>query len=393
MKPWERQCHAPVTVACRSTHGQGAPDRMAVRMRDVAERAGVSPRTVSNVVNGYVHVSPAMRAKVQAAIDELGYEINTAARSLKSGRTGMIALVVPHLHSSYFAELADAVVRAADRRKLTVLIEVTEGIRERELKVLSGGRTHLTDGALMSPLLLTSDPDLPPRHRFPLVLLGESPLGAMFDHVGIDNVAASQVAVEHLLDRGRRRIVAVGLNDERAASAPRHEGYLAAHRAHGVPALPGIAVENWERPSGAHAVETLLVEYSRGDRLPDAIFAFNDTLALGALRALLHHGVRVPSDIAVASIDDISEAAYATPSLTSIAPDLDALAEEALTLLDDQIAHRSSGEHPRQVWAPFELAVRESTGWGGGPTSALESGARDALDDLPLEEQEQQYQG
>src|SRR3712207_9459800 len=103
---------------------------MAVRMRDVADLAGVSPRTVSNVVNGFPHVSPATRQRVQSAVDQLGYEVNAAARSLRSGRTGMIALVVAELHSPYLAELADAVVRAAARRSLTVLIEVTEGRRD-----------------------------------------------------------------------------------------------------------------------------------------------------------------------------------------------------------------------------------------------------------------------
>jgi LacI family repressor for deo operon, udp, cdd, tsx, nupC, and nupG len=337
---------------------------MAVRMREVAERAGVSPRTVSNVVNGYVYVSPTTRAKVQRALDELGYQMNTAARSLKSGRSGMIALVVPDLHSSYFAELAHAVVRAADRRKLTVLIEVTDGVRERELKVLSGGRTHLTDGTLMSPVALTSDESLPLRPNFPLVLLGESRLGTMLPHVGIDNVAAAKVAVEHLLQQGRRRIVPIGLNNDLPASAPRYEGYLAAHEDRGVAPLPGIRVDSWDRQLGAQAVEVLLQRATHADRMPDAIFAFNDTLALGALRALLQHGVRVPSDIAVASIDDINEAAYATPSLTSIAPDLDALAEEALSLLGKQMAHKSTDQSPRQVWIPFELVVRESTGQG-----------------------------
>src|SRR4051794_15235865 len=164
-------------------------------MRDVADRAGVSARTVSNVVNGFQHVSPGTRRRVQAALDELGYEMNAAARSLKSGRTGMIALVVSELHSPYFSELADAVVRAADRRDLTVLIEVTEGLRERELKVLAGGRKHLTDGALLSAVALTDEPGLQLRRDFPLVLLGESRLGDKLDHVGIDNVAAVQAAV------------------------------------------------------------------------------------------------------------------------------------------------------------------------------------------------------
>jgi DNA-binding LacI/PurR family transcriptional regulator len=214
----------------------------------------------------------------------------------------------------------------------------------------------------MSPLSLTPDPNLPLRGDFPLVLLGESRLGEMFDHVGIDNVAAATVAVEHLLGQGRRRIVAIGVDDDRPASAPRLEGYLAAHRAHGVAPLPGIRVDGWERQGGAHAVDELLGQARPAEDMPDAIFAFNDTLALGAMRALLQHGVRVPEDVAVASIDDIDEAAYTTPSLTSIAPNLDVLAEEALSLLEWQMTRKRTGSPARQVWVPFELAVRESTG-------------------------------
>lgn len=365
---------------------------MAVTMRDVAQRAGVSPRTVSNVVNGYIHVSPAMRAKVQQALDDLGYEVNSAARTLRSGRTGMIALVVPHLHSSYFAELAEAVVKAADRRRLTVLIEVTEGLPERELQVLAGGRrTHLTDGTLMSPLALTADPVPAIRPGRPLVMLGESRLGASFDHVGIDNVAAATLAVRHLLQRGRRRVVPLGIADHLPASALRHEGYLAAHRELGVIPMPGVRVDNWERQMGAQAIERIV----RAAPLPDAIFAFNDTLALGALRALLQHGVQVPSEVAVASIDDINEARYATPSLTSIAPALDTLAARALDLLAKQLEQPSTGRArtPEQVWVPFSLAVRESTVSEEGRVSPLKPGSGDAFDDVALEEQEQKHQG
>ena len=335
---------------------------MAVRMRDVAELAGVSPRTVSNVVNGYEHVSPAMRARVQQALDELGYEMNAAARSLKSGRTGMIALVVPELHSPYFAELADAVVRAADRRRLTVLIEVTEGMRERELKVLSGGRKQLTDGALLSPVGLTSEPDLQLRRDFPLVLLGESRLGDLFDHVGLDNAAATRAAVRHLLDIGRTRVSALGTDTLLPAAVMRQRAFEEAMDEAGVRPHGTLRTVSWERHAGAAAVDALVAS---GEQLPDAIFAFNDTLAIGALRALLRHGISVPGDIAVAGIDDVDEAAYATPSLTSIAPDLKALAEGALALLAEQMgATRGGGTPPapRQEWVPFRLVVRESTG-------------------------------
>src|SRR4051794_6305105 len=231
---------------------------MAVRMQDVAERAGVSLRTVSNVVNDYVHVSPATREKVKRALDDLGYEVNWAARRLRSGRTGLVALVVPNLQSPYFAKLADAVVKAADRRGQALLVEVSQGDPERELKILSGGRNQLRDGTLMSPYALTAAMDLPAFHRFPLVMLGESTLGSVFDHVGIDNVAAAQIAVEHLFDQGRRRVAAVGLSDRPPAAAPRLEGYLAAHSARGLEPLPPVLVQDWTYASGARAVAEVL---------------------------------------------------------------------------------------------------------------------------------------
>lgn len=333
---------------------------MAVRMRDVAERAGVSPRTVSNVVNGFRHVSPETRQRVQSALDELGYEVNAAARSLRSGRTGMIALVVAELHSPYFAELADAVVRAAARRGLTVLIEVTEGRRDRELQVLKGGRKHLTDGVLMSPVALTEEPGVGFRRDFPVVMLGESRLGDTYDHVGIDNTAATHAVMEHLISTGKRRIAALGSHDLLPGSVLRRDGYLAALDRAGLPPYAVIQTPDWDRHSGAEAVERLV---GSGEPLPDAIFAFNDTLAIGALRALLHHRIAVPSQVAVASIDDIDEAGYVTPSLTTVSPDLSELAERALGLLEDQMtANRNAAPRPpRQVWSPFRLVVREST--------------------------------
>jgi len=205
--------------------------------------------------------------------------------------------------------------------------------------------------------------DLPAFHRLALVMLGESSLGATFDHVGIDNVAAATVAVEHLLDQGRRRIAAVGLTDRPPAAAPRHEGYLAAHRARGTEPLPAVRVEDWRMPSGAAAVEEVLRMRDRSGRAPDAIFAFNDTLALGALRGLQRLGVLVPDDIAVIGMDDISEAAYATPTLSSVATDLDALAEEALSLLERQLAEGADRgrRRPLHVDVPFTLIPRESS--------------------------------
>jgi DNA-binding LacI/PurR family transcriptional regulator len=327
----------------------------------VAGVAGVSTRTVSNVVNGSLHVSDTTRKRVQQALDDLGYEVNAAARSLKSGRTGMIALVIAELHSPYYAEMADAVVRAADRRDLTVLIEVTEGLAERELKVLSGGRKHLTDGALLSPVALTADDGLRPRRDVPVVLLGESNLGESFDHVGIDNAAATRTVVEHLLATGRSRIAAIGAQPSIPAAVIRLQAFEAALAEAGVRPHAVVETATWERRAGAGAVDHLL-RSSAG--LPDAIFGFNDTVALGALRALRERGIDVPTTMAVAGIDDVDEASFSSPSLTTVAPDLAMLAERALDLLVDQMVRRGDpapDRTPRQEWVPFRLVVREST--------------------------------
>ncbi len=127
---------------------------MAVRLRDVAARAGVSVKTVSNVVNGYVHVSPPTRARVEAAVAELGYRPNLSARSLRGGRSGIIAIAVPELGVPYFAELVQCVVKAASARGFTVLIDQTDAVPDRERLVLEGIRQHLIDGVIFNPLAL-----------------------------------------------------------------------------------------------------------------------------------------------------------------------------------------------------------------------------------------------
>ena len=333
---------------------------MPVRMRDVAMRAGVSVRTVSNVVSGYVHVSAATRERVQQALDDLGYEMNVAAKSLKSGRTGIIALVLPDLETPYFAELAHAVVRAAARRHWTVLIEITGGSRERELKVITGGRTHLTDGVLLSPISLTAEPVLQRRPDMPLVLLGEHELDAHFDHVGIDNVAAARAAVGHLLDLGRRRIVALGVAEALPAAGPRLQGYLDAHAERGLKPLKRFRVPApiWSRPAGAAGIDRAL---AAAGPPPDAVFAFNDTLALGAMRAVLRRGLRIPEDVAIVGIDDVAEAEFTTPPLSSISPDLDEIARCALELLDEQMTADTRGRPNREVLTGYRLVAREST--------------------------------
>ncbi|MGA8980471.1 MAG: LacI family DNA-binding transcriptional regulator [Pedococcus sp.] len=335
-----------------------------VGLREVAQRAGVSAKTVSNVVNDYVHVSPATRDKVQRAIEELHYRPNLTARSLRSGRSGLIALAVPEIDFPYFAELANHVVRAAEVLGWTVLIDQTDGQAAREELVLGGIRNHLIDGVIFSPLASGRSALRDRTDTVPMVLLGERISGGSTDHVGIDNVGAAQAAVLHLAALGRTRIAAIGIQRKRGTgtSQLRAKGYRSGLRAAGLALDESLVMmaDSYHRADGHEAMLRLL---DRPDP-PDAVFCFNDLLALGALHALRERGLDVPGDVAVVGFDDIEECSYSSPTLTTIAPDKARIAQLAVELLARRMTQEGA-EPPTDAKAPYELVVRESTGGPG----------------------------
>lgn len=333
---------------------------MAVTMREVAERAGVSVKTVSNVLSGHPHVRPATSARVLAAVDELGYRLNVAARSLRSGRTRMLMLAVPELSLPYFAELADAVITAARGHGYTVLVNCTDARREAELEVLSGRHLQQVDGVLFSPLALgpgdAGQLDVP----FPMVLLGERILHGPVDHVTMANVDAARAATEHLLQRGRRSIACVGTvpGQGLGSAALRTQGYLEALAAAGIETKDQLLVDvgPWHRAEGASAVHRLV---DAGVTF-DAIFALNDALAVGALFALRRRGLRVPDDVAVIGFDNVDEVRYGTPTLSTVDPGRDEIARAAVNLLVRRLEGQE-GAAPVEQTAGFRIVAREST--------------------------------
>ncbi|GAA1567941.1 MULTISPECIES: LacI family DNA-binding transcriptional regulator [Kribbella] len=325
---------------------------MAVSMSDVARHAGVSQRTVSNVVNNYVHVSPATRARVQASLDALGYRPNTAARRLRTGRTGTVTLAVPSFRERYFADLAEAVVGAARDRGTTVLVETTGGHRDTELALLRGGGDVLTDGVIMSAVALGRDDQ---RGAHPVVLIGDREPGSTIDHVGIKNREAAQAAVTHLLETGRRRILLLGANHGPKRSYQlRRQGYQAALKKHGTALDPDLLVACDWTTTAAAATITRTFEHLR----PDGIFAMNDSAALGVLQALHRGGVDVPKDVSVVGFDDIVESSLSTPTLSTVAPLLGDIAASALDLLAEQV---DEDHVPQHRMAGYELRIRESS--------------------------------
>lgn len=330
-------------------------------LRDVALRAGVSVRTVSNVVNDYVYVAEQTRTRVQAAIDELGYRPNLLARNLKTGRSRMLALVVPELDVPYFAELARLIIHEARTAGYTVLIDQTDGDERRERELITEDARGVSfDGVIVSPLSLTEGELESRRTTAPILLLGERLFAAGVDHVAIDNVRAAREATTHLFSLGRRRIAAIGLQHDSTGTAKlRTVGYREAFAEAGIEVDEDLLVEvrDYHRADGAAAMQRLLDLAAP----PDAVFCFSDLLALGAQRVALSRGLAVPGDVAIVGFDDIEDGRYATPTLTTIAPDKAEIARAAVR----QVLSRIDAAHPAaptvQIEAPFRLIVREST--------------------------------
>jgi DNA-binding LacI/PurR family transcriptional regulator len=335
---------------------------MAITMHDVARVAGVSIKTVSNVVNDYQYIRPETRQRVQTAIDELGYRPNLSARGLRSGRTGVISLIIPDLRNAYFAELAVAVMRAAEAKKLAVIIEQSGDSRETELELLRGPRVQMVDGILYSVLALGEDDahlleDIPT----PMVLLGERIFHGPTDHVTMQNSEGARAATAHLLSLGRRRILALGAHrgEVIGSAGLRLDGYAEALAAAGVPFRDELVVEvgGWFRSGGAEAMRGML----RSGIQFDGVVAFNDSLALGAMRVMQEAGLQIPRDVSVIGFDDIDETQYTLPTLSTINPGKDEIAEVAVRFLLERISNPGVAIAPREHLASFSLVQRESS--------------------------------
>ncbi len=329
-------------------------------MKDVAALAGVSPKTVSNVVTGTVAVREETRRRVESAMVELDFVPNLNARGLRKGRSGIIAVALPDLATAFSAELMHRIVDAAHDRGLAVQIEETATDPERERELVSRARAHLVDGLILNPIRL-EDSVLKYADRLPpLVVLGEVEQNRA-DHVRIDSRRAAAEVTRHVLSRGATRIAVIGADDDPSVATAtgrlRLEGVHDALREVGIDRDRALEINPmpWAMTGGADGVATL---FRRGVAF-DAIIAFTDSLALGALHALHDRGVSVPGDVIVTGFDDVEFSRYTSPSLTTIAFDRRAFADAALTLLESRMDDRSAP--PRALTLSHHLLERDST--------------------------------
>ncbi len=206
-----------------------------VTMREVAKAAGVSIKTVSNVVNDYEFVSQATRDKVNKAIAELGYTLNVSARNLRRGQTGIIGLAIPDLQMPYFAQLSSLVIEEAKKLGLRVIVEPTQYSREGELEALHGSQQTMIDGLIYSPLELDQDDVEQLNVDYPLVLVGERIFTDQVDHIATENVEGAKRATQYLLQTGCK---------------PRGRGRRASGRKSAPPRCATKAIlRRWRRPA------------------------------------------------------------------------------------------------------------------------------------------------
>ncbi len=325
---------------------------------DVARAAGVSPMTVSNVINGHPHVREATRARVLAAMADLDYRVNVAARNLRRGRTGVIGLAVPEIHRPYFAQFASAVIDAAQRRDLRVSVEQTGATRESELAVLGLSRNREYDGLILSTVGMGAADAERLRVPYPVVILGERIFNGPVGHVAMPNVDGARAAVRHLADRGCRRIAMLtgAETAEVNVSQLRLTGYRLALESAGLPYDPAL-VQRMDAMSMEAAAGRVRAMVAGGLDF-DGLFCLTDTAAIGALRGLADAGVRVPSQVKVIGFDNIDEGRFLVPSLSTVDPDHAAMAERAVALLSRRI---DGDGGPEEFVSGFSVIAREST--------------------------------
>ncbi len=345
---------------------------MRVTIREVAREAGVSVATVSRVLNDSGPASAETVRRIREVAARLRYTPNEAARSLIRSRTQTIGVLLPDLHGAFFSEVIRGVDQRARQAGFHLLVSSFHD-DPREMEAALHAMRGRVDGlVVMAPDVATRALLAELSNELVAVLLNPPTADGSCSSVHVDNVGGARAMVRHLVRLGRRRIAMITGEERNHDARERRRGYRAALRAARLPVLPELeAAGDFTEPSGYAAAQALLALRKR----PDAIFAANDAMAVGALSALRDAGVRVPEDVALVGFDDIPIARDLTPPLTSVHVDMEALGRRATELAlaaigapDDKSAPRSPPPRSRrrEEVVPTTLVVRSSCGAGEG---------------------------
>jgi LacI family transcriptional regulator len=327
-------------------------------IKDVANRAEVSITTVSHVINKTRFVSQELVQRVQAAMEELNYQPNTLARSLRMGETKTIGLIVPDNSNPFFAEVSRIIEDISFEKGYGVFLCNSDGILEKEAAYIRMLIAKQVDGIIFIAAENTQENLTDLTHRnFHVVVVDRDLPDSTIDVVLVNNELGGCEAVNYLLNLGHIRIACITGPSQLTPNAARVEGYrLALHKA-GIPLREELVVPgDFRSLSGEKAMERLL----QLDEPPTAVFACNDLMAIGALRALRNHNLRVPEDISVIGFDDIPTSGEVTPALTTIAQPIAKLSTCAAELLIKRIQGDHKSEAAQRIILDTQLVIRDS---------------------------------
>ncbi|WP_433514749.1 LacI family DNA-binding transcriptional regulator [Nonomuraea sp. CA-143628] len=323
-------------------------------MADVAAMAGVSSQTVSRVVNNRSNVEEETRQRVLSAMRVLGYRPNTAARALVTGQFRTLGLISFGLGSFGNARTVDAVTKAAQRAGYTVNMIAVESQTERavheafdQLTVQAVDGIVVIEAQILDTPALRLPPDVP-------VVMADGDVSLRHPMVDTDQALGARLVTRHLLGLGHETVWHVAGPEDSYAARRRAESWHATLKEADA-AVPQMLFGDWSAASGYEAGRVLA-------RRPGvtAVFAANDQMALGVMRAMIQAGRRIPEDVSIVGFDDIEESAYLSPSLTTVRQDFDVVAERIVSLMIDQI--ETGTAPPATAFVPPQLIVRESTG-------------------------------
>lgn len=326
-------------------------------IREVAEIAGVSYATVSHVINNTRLVTPETRERVLAAMKALNYRPNALARSLRQGKTNTIGLVLPDSANPFFAEISRSIEDESFKKGYSVFLCNTELDTQRELFYVDVLSKKQVDGIIFVAAGDQADSlDFLVQRNMPVVMIDRDVPNVEVDAVLTDNQLGGFLATRHLLELGHTRIACIAGPSSITPSAERIIGYRRALEQAGLSYDENLVIPgDYHFQSGMEITHTFL----KMDPRPTAIFALNDLMAMGALRAASEAGFSIPRDLAVVGYDDLELTRFTNPPLTTISQPKKEIGAQAINLLVDRMSRKSRAPS-RLVLAP-ELIVRRST--------------------------------
>ncbi len=327
-----------------------------VSIKDIARLAGVSHSTVSRALRGGVLVRDETAARIRKIADEVGYRPSAAARSLVSGHSDTIGVVVTNVADPFVAGVVRGIEDKAEEHRYAVFLANSNADPDREIRVVRAFEERRVDGIIVTSSRVGAlYVPVMERMRVPIVLLNNQHASHFAHSVMIDNTKASLELTRHLIELGHRRIGYIGDRSGHQSDTERLAGYRQALEEAGIPFDPALAIQGDGRPEGGAVAMVRLLQLNR---LPTAVFCYNDMTALGAMRQIRLHGLRVPQDISIAGFDDLYLDEYLDPPLTTVRQPMREMGRIAMnTLL--KIFTGESGAH--NVRVEGRLIVRGST--------------------------------